>query len=111
MKLFVLFAILMTLWLGGCSLLPSAGPMASEVVEQGQAGGEILFDVVEVDRRVVSTLLAQPAESFKARFAKTGEPPELKIAIGDVVSITIWESALGGLFSDSPPETSFTGPR
>jgi polysaccharide biosynthesis/export protein len=112
MKLFVLFAILMALWLGGCSLLPNAGPMASEVVEQVQAGGEILFDVVEVDRRVVSTLLAQPAESFKARFAKTGEPPELKIAIGDVVSITIWESALGGLFSDSPPpDTSFTGPR
>ncbi len=108
---FVTILIPMALSLGGCSFLPRAGPMASEVSEQGQSGGEILFDVVQVDDRVVHTLLAQPKESFKARFAKKAQPPELKIAIGDSVAVTIWESALGGLFSEAPPETSFTPSR
>lgn len=90
-------------------MLPRAGPSASEVIEQGQAGGEILFDVVPVDERVVSTLLAQPRAGFQARFAKHGEPPELKIAIGDTIAVTIWESAAGGLFST--PDRSFSGLR
>ena len=98
-----LAALCFTLSLGGCSILPSAGPTASEVTAAGQAGNEVLFDVVEVDNHVVSTLLAQPKESFHARFEKDGNPPELKIAVGDTVSVTIWESAAGGLFSEAPP--------
>jgi polysaccharide biosynthesis/export protein len=111
MKLAGLFACLTALSLGGCSLLPSAAPMASDVVAQGQAGDQILFDVVEVDEAVIATLRAQPRESFHARFAKDVGPPELKIAVGDTISVTIWESAAGGLFSEAPPEQPFTGPR
>ena len=103
MNLAALFACFTALALGGCSILPSAGPTASEVTAAGQAGNEVLFDVVEVDNHVVSTLRAQPKESFHARFEKDGNPPELKIAVGDTVSVTIWESAAGGLFSEAPP--------
>ena len=103
MNLAALFACFTALSLGGCSILPSAGPTASEVTAAGQAGNEVLFDVVEVDNHVVSTLLAQPKESFHARFEKDSNPPELKIAVGDTVSVTIWESAAGGLFSEAPP--------
>src|SRR6516164_9656216 len=106
-----LAALCFTLSLGGCSILPSAGPTASEVTAAGQAGNEVLFDVVEVDNHVVSTLLAQPKESFHARFEKDGQPPELKIAVGDVISVTIWESAAGGLFSEAPPPQLPTGSR
>src|ERR1700730_7877212 len=111
MKLTVFVAVLTALSLSGCSLLPSTGPLASEVVEQGQSGGDVLFDVVPVDHRVVDTLLAQPKESFKVQFAKNAQPPELKIAIGDSVSVIIGESALGGLFSEAPQQTTFTGSR
>src|SRR5271165_7104854 len=103
--------ILIALSLGGCSMLPSAGPMASEVAAAGQAENEVLFDVVEVDNHVVSTLLAQPKESFHARFEKDGNPPELKIAVGDTVSVTIWESAAGGLFSEAPAPQLPSGAR
>jgi polysaccharide export outer membrane protein len=96
-----LFASL-ALSLGGCSWVPSAGPSASEVVEQAQPQGEILFDVVEVDDHVVATLRAQPKERFAARFGHDTQPPAVKIAIGDVVSVVIWESAAGGLFTESP---------
>ena len=107
MNLAALFACFTALALGGCSILPSAGPTASEVTAAGQAGNEVLFDVVEVDNHVVSTLLAQPKESFHARFEKDGNPPELKIAVGDTVSVTIWESTAGGLFSEAPPAPQF----
>src|SRR5262245_13075069 len=98
--------------LAGCSMLPSAGPpTASAVVASGQDRDQILFDVVQVDDRVVSTLLAQPKERFRTRFEKDGAPLELKIAIGDTISVTIWESAAGGLFTEAPPPSSFTSSR
>jgi polysaccharide export outer membrane protein len=103
MKLTVLFACLITMSLGGCSWFPRSGPSASEVIEQGRAGGEILFDVIKVDDRVVSTLLAQPKESFRTRFQESAAPADVKIAVGDTVSVLIWESAAGGLFSEAPP--------
>ena len=60
MKPAALLACFTALSLGGCSMIPSAGPAASEVVAAGQAENEVLFDVVQVDNHVVSTLLAQP---------------------------------------------------
>jgi polysaccharide biosynthesis/export protein len=103
MKPAVLFACLVTGLIGGCSWFPSAGPSTNEVLEQGRAGGDILFDVVEVDDRVVSTLLAQPRESLAFRFNKDAQPPEVRIAVGDTIAVLIWESAAGGLFSEAPP--------
>ncbi|MBO0735257.1 MAG: polysaccharide export protein [Alphaproteobacteria bacterium] len=109
MKPIVLFACLVTVALAGCSWLPSAGPTAGEVVGQAQTRGEILFDVVDVDNRVVSTLLSQPKESFRARFGKDAGPPDVKIAVGDTVSVVIWESAAGGLFSPPLPTAPAPG--
>jgi len=103
MKPAVFLFCLMALSVGGCSWIPRTGPSTSDVLEQGQAGGEILFDVVQVDDRVVNALIAQPKERFAARFQKDAQPPEVKIAIGDTVSVLIWESAAGGLFSEAPP--------
>jgi polysaccharide biosynthesis/export protein len=111
MKLAAYSTCSIALWLGACSMLPGSGPMASEVEAGARAGDEILFDIVQVDDRVVAALRAQPKESFHARFAKDGNPPELKIAIGDTVSVTIWESAAGGLFSETPPQLSLPGSR
>ena len=105
----LLASLILALVASGCSLLPTAGPTAGQVAEQAQADGEILFDLIEVDDRVVATLAAQPQESFAARFEKHGEPPEIKIAVGDTISVTIWESAAGGLFSEAVPGRSITG--
>src|SRR5947209_4069937 len=101
--LLVLFTSVTALTIGGCAWLPSAGPSASEVVGEGQRGSEILYDVVPVDNRVVSTLLAEPKESFATRFRKDTPPVEIRIAIGDTLAVLIWESATGGLFNEPPP--------
>jgi polysaccharide export outer membrane protein len=101
----------MALSVGGCSWIPRSGPSTSDVLEQGAAGGEILFDVVQVDDRVVNALKAQPKERFALRFQRDAQPPEVKIAIGDTVSVLIWESAAGGLFSEAPAAPAPTGGR
>ena len=111
MKPSVLLFCWVILAVAGCSWIPRAGPSTSDVLEQGRAGGEILFDVVQVDDRVVSTLLGQPKESFARRFKENAQPPEVKIAIGDTISVVIWESAAGGLFSEAPPAPVPTGGR
>ena len=111
MNLIVLLPWLVVFAIGGCSWIPRAGPSTSEVLEQGQVGGEVLFDIVEVDDRVVATLQAQPKERLAVRFKQDAQPPEVKIAIGDTVSVLIWESAAGGLFSESPTAPTPSGGR
>jgi polysaccharide biosynthesis/export protein len=69
-----------------------------EVLGQAVENNRARFDIVDVDSNVVATLLAQPQESFAARFKKYGAPPNPKIGIGDAVSVTIWEAGNGGLF-------------
>ncbi|MBV8132653.1 MAG: polysaccharide export protein [Alphaproteobacteria bacterium] len=87
--------------LGGCSTLPTAGPTTGQVVDQSVKDEQARFDVVDVDDNVVSTLLAQPVESFRTRFQKYGKPPDPKIGIGDAITVTIWEAAAGGLFGSA----------
>ena len=111
MKPAALFVCVAVLFAGGCSILPGTGPSESEVVAQRQAGDEIRFDVVEVDDRVVSSLLAQQRDRIFARFENDRSPPELKIANGDTIGVTLWESAAGGLFSEPAPDRSFAPSR
>jgi polysaccharide export outer membrane protein len=111
MKPAVLFVGLAGASLVGCAYLPTAGPTAGEVVDRGVQENQIRYDVVDVDPRVVATLLAQPVESFGTRFGKYGKPAPPKIGIGDTLSVSIWEAAGGGLFGTSPTDHVSAGSR
>jgi hypothetical protein len=74
MKSAVLLICLSGAALVGCAYLPTSGPTAGEVIDRGVQENQIRYDVVDVDRGVVATLLAQPAESFRTRFGKYGKP-------------------------------------
>jgi polysaccharide biosynthesis/export protein len=102
MKVATTFVCLVIAVLGGCSTLPTAGPTTGQVLDQSVQDNQTRFDVVDVNDHVVSTLLAQPAESFRNRFQQYGKPPGPKIGVGDTVTVTIWEAAAGGLFGSSP---------
>ncbi len=86
----------------GCNSLTT-----SDVLEQAAPGGKIAFDVVKVDDSVVATLAAAPKPAFEQRFKKYVPPPELKIGVGDTVSVVIWEASAEGLFGNSLTELVF----
>lgn len=102
---FVFCALTAALWLVGCS----GGPLREDVIAQGSTNGQVAFDVVKIDDAVVSTLAAQKPPPFDRQFTKYVPPPELKIAVGDIVSVVIWESGDDGLFGNSLTELSFPG--
>jgi polysaccharide export outer membrane protein len=95
----------------GCSSLPTAGPTTAQVVDQSQQPGGALFDLVDIDTRVVSALQSRPAESFQTRLKVNDQPPNLKIRVGDVVAVSVWEAASGGLFGAAPALAAPIGPR
>src|SRR5215469_10446691 len=101
MRSAAILACLTVAALGGCSTLPTAGPTTGQVVDQSVKDNQARFDIVDVDNRVVSTLLERPAESFRTKFQKYGKPPNPKIGIGDTITVTIWEAAAGGLFGSA----------
>ena len=102
MKCVALCVCLTSAELAACAYLPTAGPTAGEVIDQGLQDNRIRYAVVDINRGVVDALLAQPAESFRTRFGKYSRPTPPRIGIGDTISITIWEAAGGGLFGTSP---------
>jgi len=88
--------------LAGCSSIPSAGPTAHEIKEQERSAGA--FDgyiLVDIDRRVASILASQPQPTFFGTFHDRRPRPDLRIGVGDGLTVTIWEAASGGLFSSA----------
>jgi polysaccharide biosynthesis/export protein len=102
MKRAILCPWLVALALTACS----GGPSREDVIAQARSDGRIAFDVVKIDDAVLATLSAQPPPAFPERFKKYLPPPDLKIAVGDTVSVVIWESASNGLFGNSLTEAS-----
>jgi len=101
MRIVAAGAGLIAIALGGCSYFTSANSSGSAVIAQATPGGQVAYDVVKVDDGVVRTVLAHTPPPFHERFKKYEPPPEKKIAVGDVLSVVIWESSAEGLFGYS----------
>jgi polysaccharide export outer membrane protein len=83
--------------LGGCLLLPSAGPN-SVAIDVGASPVGTNFAVLKVTPRVVNVLDEFGPLSISATFGDRRPPPEIRFGIGDVVAVTVFEAAAGGLF-------------
>lgn len=105
MKRAILCCCLVMLLLTGCSWL-SSDPTGSDVIAQASAGDKVAFDVVKIDDAVVSALRARGEPAFRERFKEYKPPPDVKIAVGDTVSVVVWEAAANGLFGNSLTELS-----
>jgi polysaccharide export outer membrane protein len=82
--------------LAGCSYMPVSGPSSKDVRAGQQEVASLPYALVKVTPEVENTLA-----SFAPRLAGgiEGPPPkEIRFGIGDVVSVTIFEAAAGGLF-------------
>jgi polysaccharide export outer membrane protein len=100
-RLFIAFAaIAVAILTAGCGLLPAAGPNAN-VVKSGTTWNGPQYGLVFLTPDVIKTLDEYGPQTLTGIFGDHRPPPELKFGIGDVVSVTIFEAAAGGLFIPS----------
>jgi polysaccharide export outer membrane protein len=81
----------------GCSIMPSSGPQDFQVKsEQTNSGPR--YAVVKLTPEVVGVLQEYGPGALAGSFPDKRRPETIKFGIGDVVSVTIFEAAAGGLF-------------
>ncbi|SDC49203.1 polysaccharide export outer membrane protein [Bradyrhizobium brasilense] len=92
----VMLLLAVACWVSGCHYMPTNGPTSSDVVA-GQRDPESLpYAMVKITPQIENVLA-----SFAPQLAGgiQGPPPkDIHFGIGDVVSVTIFEAAAGGLF-------------
>ena len=83
----------------GCDtlLIPASGPN-SLVVRSGAAWHGPPYGLVTLSPQVIQILDEYGPRSLSGTFGDRRPPPEIKFGIGDVISVTIFEAAAGGLF-------------
>jgi polysaccharide biosynthesis/export protein len=83
----------------GCDtlLIPASGPN-SLVVRSGAAWHGPPYGLVTLSPQVIQILDEYGPRSLSGTFGDRRPPPEIKFGIGDVVGVTVFEAAAGGLF-------------
>ncbi len=98
-------AICAVLMLAGCGTLPSSGPSVSEVRSAAAEDAASNYLLVDVDLRSLDQLSTlRPTgmyDSFGNAGPSAGSAPDLRIGVGDTVSVSIWEVGGSGLFSSA----------
>lgn len=84
----------------GCAMMPDAGPQSHDIsaAAHGQIPTELPYALVPVTRDAVN-ILARDTPRLSAAFSDRSPPKGFRFGIGDIVSVTIFESAAGGLFT------------
>jgi polysaccharide export outer membrane protein len=92
-----LIAGLVALSLGGCAAFPGSGPEVWDV-HNGQSNPDSLqYALVKVMPATVEVLKGQVTR-LTSEFTSQAPHKEIRFGVGDIVSVTIFEAAAGGLF-------------
>jgi polysaccharide biosynthesis/export protein len=91
--------ILLTILLGsaGCSIMPASGPQDFQVKSE-QTGSGPQYGLVKLNPANIEILKEYGPGAIAGTFPDRSRPQSIKFGIGDVVSVTIFEAAAGGLF-------------
>jgi polysaccharide export outer membrane protein len=84
----------------GCGYLPAAGPRSWDIRSHTQEAGSLPYALVKMTPEVVHVLAETEPMSIAMAFTNSRPPPTIKFGIGDVVSVTVFEAAAGGLHAD-----------
>lgn len=111
-KLLSIVAALMSAALSACSVLPSSGPWSNDVNSHATAGVSsttpLPYALVDVSADNVGFLSQPNLVTFKGAFPDKRPKPLQVIGVGDVLNISIFEAAPGGLFT--PPTAAGARP-
>jgi polysaccharide biosynthesis/export protein len=83
--------------MGGCAWMPSSGPSGDEVHAGQQYPESIPYAVVKVTPEV-ERVLAANAPRLGKLFRDSRPPKGITFGVNDILSVTIFEAAAGGLF-------------
>ena len=85
--------------LGGCGLMPVSGPATMDILSGQRDPTSLPYAIVKVTPKVID-VLAKNGPRLIA-FNDRRRPRDIVFGIGDIVSVTVFESSSGGLFIPS----------
>jgi polysaccharide export outer membrane protein len=85
-----------SLLLGGCGLMPASGPESWDVKAGQRDPRSVPYALVKVTPEVTAVL--SKLVPRLTQFAEERRPQDIRLGIGDIVSVTIFEAQSGGLF-------------
>lgn len=97
-KIFILGVVVS---LSGCASIgiPTSGP-SSDAINAGQPTepGGLPYALVKLTPKAVATLIKYEPRGLAGSFTDRRPPSNITFGVGDVVTVTIFEAAAGGLF-------------
>jgi polysaccharide biosynthesis/export protein len=98
-----LLAIIAAAVLPACSLLPGTGPKSDAVENNATAGvrsnAALSYALVDVSADTIGFLSQPNLVTFQGEFPDKRAKPNQVVGVGDVLNISIFEAAPGGLFT------------
>ncbi len=82
--------------LGGCGWMSASGPAATDILSGQRDPASLNYAIVKVTPKVIDVLSRNLPRL--AAFGKNTRPRDVTFGDGDIVSVTIFEAASGGLF-------------
>ncbi len=83
----------------GCALFPTQGPSPELVTGEAPSGADRLpYLLVDISPSVTSVVENTPVRTIGSSFRDRSGPTNLRLGVGDIVGVTIFEAAAGGLF-------------
>src|SRR5439155_23009751 len=96
-------AVFATVLLPACSVLPGTGPKSDAVEWNATAGlrsnAALPYALVDVSADTIGFLSPPNLVTFKGEFPDKRPKPNQVVGVGDVLNISIFEAAPGGLFT------------
>jgi polysaccharide export outer membrane protein len=87
----------------GCALLPGPGPSSDDINGRASAGlksdASLPYALVDVTADTIGFLSQPNVVSFKGLFPDKRPKPTQLVGVGDVLNVSIFEAAPGGLFT------------
>jgi len=98
-----LFSIVVAALLPACSLLPGTGPKSDAVNANATAGVRsttpLPYALVDITADTIGFLSQPNLITFKGQFSDKRPKPIQVVGVGDILNISIFEAAPGGLFT------------